>query len=70
MIPTTVDRDPLPTDNPRHAVWINDEKGLRRVTAANPGEAQIVVGAVLYEHTYELTKDGPWVYTKVPHVDL
>lgn len=65
MIPTTTDRDPLPTDNPRHAVWITDEKGLRRVTAANPGETLINVAGVLYQYTEDLSTDGPWVYTKV-----
>ena len=65
-MPTSYDRAPLSTDNPRHAVWIDDEQGLRRITAANPGAEQITVGGTLYQHTAETTGNQAWIYTKVP----
>ena len=63
-IPVSVDRPPLPTDNPRHAVWIDDDNGLRRVTVRNPGEERINIGGVIYVHTRDRSVNGPWVYTK------
>ena len=62
MTPVTADRDPLATDNPRHAVWIEDERGIRRITSATPGESQMVVGGRTYVHTREIG-NGQWVYT-------
>lgn len=49
-------------DNPRHAVWIEDESGIRQITTTTPGEEQITVGGRTYEHTRELGS-GQWVYT-------
>lgn len=60
--PNAVDRSPLATDNPRHAVWIEDEQGLRRVTALEPGADSILVGGRAYQHTREIGS-GQWVYT-------
>jgi hypothetical protein len=51
-------------ENPRHKVWIEDEDGLRQITTAHPGEAQILVGKRTYTHTREITAGGPWVYTR------
>ena len=62
-IPASIDRPPLSTDNPRHAVWIDDEKGLRKITAVNPGDEQIHVGEHVYTHTREIGT-GQWVYTQ------
>lgn len=62
-IPVSIDRPPIAIENPRHAVWIDDEQGLRRITAANPGAEQIQVGEHVYTHTRELSL-GQWVYTK------
>lgn len=59
---SSVDRPPLATDNVRHAVWIEDEAGIRKITATNPGEQQIVVGGRTYVHTREIGT-GQWVYT-------
>lgn len=61
----SVDRPVIAQDNPRHAVWIDDAKGLRRIIAATPGEEQINIGGGVYAHTRELKRDGPWVYTVV-----
>ena len=61
--PRSEDRVPKSEDNPRHAVWIEDAQGLRKITAMNPGEPRINVGGVVYEHTRELKPNGPWVYT-------
>lgn len=63
-IPTapSLGRDPVPTDNPRHAVWIEDERGIRRITATNPGEQRMLVGGRTYIHTREVG-NGQWVYT-------
>lgn len=65
MIPRSEDREPRPHDNPRHAVWIDDDQGLRRITVKNPGDEQINVGGVIYQHTRDLKPNGPWVYTRV-----
>jgi hypothetical protein len=64
VIPTTFDRPPLATDNARHAVWVDDDRGIRRVTAKNPGDPQIVLDGAIYTHTRE-TETGAWVYTRV-----
>lgn len=58
----SIDRPPLSTDNPRHAVWIEDEQGIRRITAANPGEEEITIRYRVYRHTREINH-GQWVYT-------
>jgi hypothetical protein len=48
--------------NPRHEVWIEDEGGIRQITAATPGEESLVIGGRTYQHTRELSR-GEWVYT-------
>jgi len=63
-LPVTQDRAPLDSDNPRHAVWVDDERGTRLVTARNPGEERISLNGVLYTHTRETTGSGRWVFTK------
>ena len=49
-------------ENPRHQVWIEDEAGIRKITAPEPGEETIVVGGRTYAHTREIGS-GQWVYT-------
>ncbi len=48
--------------NPRHDVWIEDEAGIRKITAPEPGEDTINVGGRTYTHTREVG-NGQWVYT-------
>lgn len=61
----SADRPPLSSDNPRHAVWIQDdtEGPTRMITARNPGDTDINVDGVIYTHTAEDAK-GRWIYTK------
>lgn len=62
-IPISLDRSPKADENPRHAVWITDAKGLRQIIAANPCQDVINVEGVLYRHTHERWPNGPWVYS-------
>lgn len=59
----SIDRPPQHPDNPRHAVWIEDARGIRQITAATPGEDTITVGGRIYRHTREIG-NGQWVYTE------
>lgn len=65
-MPATKWRKPGPltiaVQNPRHEVWIEDEEGIRKITAPEPGEQQMVVGGRTYVHTREVGS-GEWVYT-------
>lgn len=61
----TIDRTPGPQDNPRHAAWIDDERGLRLITVATPGHETINIDGVAYQHTRDITPKGRWVYAKV-----
>lgn len=60
----TVDRPPLASDNPRHAVWIDDAEGIRRITADPPGAEELTIGGAVYRHTRETIR-GQWIYTRV-----
>ena len=60
----TLDQPPIATANPRHAVWIEDDRGIRRITADPPGVEVLTIGGAAYRHTRE-TASGQWVYTRV-----
>lgn len=64
--PIATDRAPLGTDNPRHAVLIEEARDgeTRKVTVSNPGGHSVNVGGVIYHHTHE-AKNGQWVYTRL-----
>lgn len=59
-------KGPLTTGvvNPRHEVWIEDAEGIRKHTADNPGDEEVIVGGRTYRHTREIST-GQWVYTEV-----
>lgn len=63
-MPVSADRPPSAEDNPRHYVFLSDEKPLRKITPANPGDETINVEGVLYHHTRETDPGGRWIYTK------
>jgi hypothetical protein len=59
----SVARLPVPRDNPRHLVYVDDEQGLRTVTPSEPGRETFTLDGQPYTHTRNMPT-GQWIYTR------